>query len=418
MGVSALASGAITSLLACHPNGQVKILDYGIKPDTYTVLTEHGPVTVDLVNIRFSKRFYLRNNVARLLLTAFLLKLLPQKVSARLLSQNYFLREIYDADIVASIAGGDSFSDIYGLGRLLYVSLPQILVLTLNKPLILLPQTLGPFQGFLARRISGFILRRAEMVYSRDRQSIEEIGPLAGKKPSRLRFSYDMAFVLHPSANGIEEPHWLRDYKGSGRLIGFNVSGLLYMGGYTRNNMFQLKSDYRQLVYAIIQHLIERHIAEIVLVPHVYGSGKDSESDTYACKEVYDYFRSHSPGNVHFIKDQYDQHQIKFLIGQLDFFLGSRMHACIAALSQGVPAIGLAYSRKFYGVFESVGMEELVIDLLKHDEHSVIAFVDRVYQRRLSLRARLEAKMPTVLESVFALFKHIPPHAGKERIVQ
>jgi len=405
MGVSALVSGAITSLRKCYPNAKVSLLDYGLKPCTYTVLTEEGPATVNLLNIRFSKRFYLRNNIAWLLLHAFLLKLLPQRLSARLLSRNALLQEICDTDIVASIAGGDSFSDIYGLRRLLYVALPQILTLVLNKRLILLPQTLGPFHGFLAKRIAGYIHRMAKMVYSRDRQSIEEIGPLAGKDPSRLRFSYDMAFVLRPSANGVEEPYWLRN-KGSGRLIGFNISGLLFMGGYTRNNMFRLKSDYQELVYALIQHLIEKHRAEIVLVPHVYGSGKNSESDSYACGIVYDHFRSHFSGNIHFIKNQYDQHQIKFLIGQLDFFLGSRMHACIAALSQCVPAIGLAYSRKFHGVFESIGMGELVANLREHDKDTVIALVDRVYQRRINLKARLEAEMPAVRESVLALVKH------------
>ena len=49
----------------------------------------------------------------------------------------------------------------------------------------------------------------------------------------------------------------------------------------------------------------------------------------------------------------------KAVIGQCDFFIGSRMHACIAALSQGVPCVGVAYSMKFAGVFDTVGMERM-----------------------------------------------------------
>jgi polysaccharide pyruvyl transferase WcaK-like protein len=409
LGVSALASGAITSLLECHPNSQVKLLDYGRRPDAYTIITEQGPVKVDLINIRFSKRIYLRNNIARLLMTAFLLKLLPQRVRAHIIFRSSVLRLICDADIVASIAGGDSFSDIYGLGRLLYVTLPQLLSLALDKPLILLPQTIGPFNGFLSRRIASYILQRASLVYSRDRQSFKEIGSLIGnvKEPQRILFSYDVAFVLRPSANGVKKPLWVRGNTDISTRIGFNISGLLYMGGYTHDNMFRLKSDYRQLVYAIIQHLTEKHGADIVLVPHVYGSGKDSESDADACREVYEYFKSHPHGNVHFIEDKYNQHQIKFLIGQFDLFLGSRMHACIAALSQCVPAIGLAYSRKFQGVFESIKMGELVIDLCEYDENSVIKFIDKVYQKRLRLKAQLELEMPAVRDSVLSLFKNI-----------
>ena len=59
---------------------------------------------------------------------------------------------------------------------------------------------------------------------------------------------------------------------------------------------------------------------------------------------------------------EYDQHEIKGVIGMCDFFVGSRMHACIGALSQGIPCVGVAYSMKFRGVFESVGVADWVVD--------------------------------------------------------
>jgi len=38
----------------------------------------------------------------------------------------------------------------------------------------------------------------------------------------------------------------------------------------------------------------------------------------------------------------YGPSETKFLIGHCDFFVGARMHACIAAVSQYVPAVTLA----------------------------------------------------------------------------
>ena len=38
------------------------------------------------------------------------------------------------------------------------------------------------------------------------------------------------------------------------------------------------------------------------------------------------------------------------------------MHSCIAALSQNIPTIAISYSKKFKGVFESVGAGDYVID--------------------------------------------------------
>jgi colanic acid/amylovoran biosynthesis protein len=42
--------------------------------------------------------------------------------------------------------------------------------------------------------------------------------------------------------------------------------------------------------------------------------------------------------------------------------VGTRLHACIMALSVGVPAIALAYQEKSRGVMEGVGLEHLVFD--------------------------------------------------------
>ena len=84
------------------------------------------------------------------------------------------------------------------------------------------------------------------------------------------------------------------------------------------------------------------------------------------------------------------------------------MHACIGALSQCIPAVGLAYSRKFRGVFETVGMEELVIDLREHDEEEIIGLVDRAYERRAEFREKLEVVMPEVRQSILGLFGSAP----------
>jgi len=50
----------------------------------------------------------------------------------------------------------------------------------------------------------------------------------------------------------------------------------------------------------------------------------------------------------------------KSYIADLDFFMGARMHATIAAFSTGVPVIPMAYSRKFRGVFGTLGYDRSV----------------------------------------------------------
>jgi hypothetical protein len=81
------------------------------------------------------------NNGFLLLFLALLLRAFPLAMFRRWCLARYRALEIIsEASLALSLAGGDSFSDIYGFQRLLYVCLPQYLVLAMDCPLILLPR--------------------------------------------------------------------------------------------------------------------------------------------------------------------------------------------------------------------------------------------------------------------------------------
>ena len=174
MGVAALTVGSVRATLHAHPETEIFILSYERSGKTYRIQLPGREVEVPLVNMRFSWRSWRGNNIAVLLLLTGLMKLLPFPALRRQwIAGNTCLQHLDQTDLVPAISGGDSFSDIYGLERLLYVSLPQILALWAGKRLILLPQTLGPFKSRLAKWLAGYIMKRAEVVYSRDRAGVE-----------------------------------------------------------------------------------------------------------------------------------------------------------------------------------------------------------------------------------------------------
>jgi colanic acid/amylovoran biosynthesis protein len=414
LGVGALACGTITSVLSTFPAAQLYVLDYEKEPVTYSVRCEDRTVSVRLINIRFSKKLFLKNNIALLGMMALCVRLIPwRKFQRKILSINSCLKHVIDADLITSIAGGDSFSDIYGLSRLLYVTLPQLLVLALGRPLILLPQTIGPFQTALGRTIGRFILNRAEQIYTRDAESLEEVIRLLGRKPENAMQAYDMGFALQPLPPPTEVQAQLRSAREEGVLVGLNVSGLLYQGGYTGRNQFGLKSDYRNLVRQLIKALIEESSLRVLLVPHVFNESKGSEGDNRVCRELFEELASQSEGRLSTLQGRFDQHQIKWVIGQCNFFIGSRMHACIAALSQCVPAIGLAYSRKFAGVLDAIGGGARVVDLRQANIDEVLEAVGRAFGERETLRSELKARIPAIKESVLNLFEGIQNRAAE-----
>src|SRR5437879_12633018 len=167
--------------------------------------------------------------------------------------------------------------------------------------------------------------------------------------------------------------------------------------------MFGLNSDYQEMIQALLRFFIVEQKAQVLLLAHVFGDD-NMESDLAACQTVFARHQSEYAERLHFFPLPFDQRQIKFIIGQCDFFLGSRMHACIAALSQCVPAVGLAYSRKFAGVLDSIGGGATVVDLREADLNEILRAVGRAFTNRESLRNQLETRMPEIKKSVLNLF--------------
>jgi colanic acid/amylovoran biosynthesis protein len=419
MGVGALAAGAVQCLLRRYPGSSIFFLDYGREATIRTVRIDKRTVQVSLVNMRFSKKFYLSNNIVVLLLLAIVLRIAPSTAMRRwLISKNKYLREICQADLFTSVAGGDSFSDIYGVSRFLYVSLPQILVLLLEKRLILLPQTYGPFHRRSMKLIARYIVAGSEQAYCRDYHSLDRLMGESGNnaEQSQRSFCYDMAFGINAIAPLNLSVTGLSLKAGVYRtLIGINISGLLFMGGYTRKNAFALRSDYRQLMHDLIEYLNRRTNAAVLLIPHVFGAEPGSESDVLACAQVFEKLRDKYPDRLGLLCGSYDQNEIKYVIGLCDFFVGSRMHACIAAISQLIPAVAIAYSDKFLGVIETIGVSSLSADARKLDHDEVLIAVDRAFHNRGTLARELQRKMPIIRETVGQLLSQVearPKHVS------
>lgn len=393
-GVDALAAGAVRCLLHRWPRASVFFLDYARHARRFEARVADRTVPVELVPLRFSKNPFQPNHIARLLLVALGARLVPGRLRERVLNANPWLRELQAADLLCALSGGDSFSDLYGFRRLLYVALPQLLVLLLRKPLVLLPQSLGPFRTPWARALARLILRRAAMVFTREEAELPRLRGLLGPRADRARFCPDVGFAVEPAAPARLVLAGLPDPLPPGRpLVGLNVSGLLARGGYTGRNMFGLRADYRRLVERLIEHLVERQEALVLLVPHVFGP-PGSEADAPVCEELSRVYGARYPGRVGFLEGPYAHDEIRYALGRCDLFIGSRMHACIAALCQGVPTVAIAYSDKFARVLAALAEGAVVLDARMSGAGEVLHAVDRAMAGREDAHQALARQLP------------------------
>jgi polysaccharide pyruvyl transferase WcaK-like protein len=178
--------------------------------------------------------------------------------------------------------------------------------------------------------------------------------------------------------------------------IGINVSGLLMSGGYTRNNMFGLQMDYPQLMRDILQRFADHPDAcEVHLVPHVISWHRGALEDDYAASVKLSEEFSFATVAPAFTSPS----EAKSYIAGMDFFMGARMHACIAAFSSGVPVVPMAYSRKFAGLFGALGYDETV-DCTTQGADEILTRIFSAYERRAELAQAQKAAFETGLEKL------------------
>jgi len=412
LGVSALAESSILAIRRRWPEARVVLLASSREEGWHRLCLPDGTVDLQKVPIRFCKNVLLPCHYGVLFCYALMVRLLPfERVKRSLARRNATLQLLLDTRLFVDVTGGDSFSDIYGMRRFIMAFLVRMLPLMLKKDLVLFPQTYGPFKRAVTRAMARFVLKRAKRVYSRDQAGLDVVKDLLGRSASQqaLEFAPDVAFLLEPRKPRVLDVDGL-DAVGdeTSTIVGLNVSGLIYYGGYSGGNEFGLKVEYKDLVDALVERLLQQGDVRILLVPHVIPAGGyrgDTENDLAACLDVQQRLSQRYPDRLFVARGDYDQGEVKYVVGMCDFFVGTRMHSCVAALSQCIPAVGVAYSKKFKGVFATVGAEALVADMRSSDANEILRIVEEAFASRRSMGARLQETVPKVKQRVSNLLE-------------
>lgn len=247
-------------------------------------------------------------------------------------------------DCLLDIGLGDSFADIYGFKRFFYLWATKLQALARRRPLMLSPQTIGPFSGGLYRAMARLPLERADKVFARDDLSLRALEELAPR--ARGALAVDVAFALPFEDRSAQ--------RGGPRVrVGLNVSGLLYKQALSGTNRFGMEIDYAEMTHELLAKLSVDPAYEVDLICHVVGGGEDDD------RGIANQLAGRYPGVARVVSFE-GPSEAKTYISGLDFLIAGRMHACIAAFSSGVPVVPVAYSRKFSGLFGSLDYPWLV----------------------------------------------------------
>lgn len=131
----------------------------------------------------------------------------------------------------------------------------KILIEKMKKPLLLAPQTYGPYKTDKSKVKAAKAIGGADCVLTRDEISMGVVHELVGKS---IPCCADMAFIL--------PYHDVKSLNNDKVKIGINVSKLLYTEGTeVQEKNFDLKTDYKEYITAILQYLTENDRYDIYI---------------------------------------------------------------------------------------------------------------------------------------------------------
>lgn len=331
-------------------------------------IDEYHILNISNENFEINRRFYW---LPEIILTSIIIKLFNGRIGF-----GKFFKDIKNVDYIFNISGGDGFSDIYSSKTFISLFWPSLIGAFLNKRLILLPQTIGPFNKAINRKLANYAINKAKHIYVRDLVYTDWLE----KNKINFTVTNDVSFYMETQIVNIDIET---------KAVGINVSGLAYF-----NNFRNLKGRfpfYKELLIKIIEFFQKKDLP-LYLVPHTYNheTPEINADDLQASKELYESLQNKK--GIKIINEDYIAPELKYIISKFDFFIGTRMHANFAAIYTNVPVFGLSYSYKFSGSFDNYGLNynySSVIDMKREDISDIVRKIELCYMNRQTTKKEM-----------------------------
>lgn len=238
------------------------------------------------------------------------------------------------------MTGGDILTLDYGVMSLYQWCRLNENVMNAGVPAILWAASVGPFSARPGvERVMAEHLRRYAAITVRETVSLEYLRSIGVEHAELVA---DPAFHLAPSIFDCQS--LVGD--GGRPVLGFNVSPLIRKFRQGDDSAASMDRDIQQFLADTVLNSDLR----IVLIPHVGAlDGSEWNSDWHYMQGIL----SAMPGageRVVLAPPTLNAAQLKYLISRCQYFIGARTHSTIAALSQGVPTVSIAYSIKAKGI--------------------------------------------------------------------
>ena len=227
--------------------------------------------------------------------------------------------------------GGDIFTSDYGNLRKHMAP-----IIASNTPAYICSHTIGPFEP----NDEKYFCENLENVIGisvREQESYDYLSNL--NLDVDLVLAADVAFNLKPTKL---ISWWNNNFEENDSVVALSISeGIIRYSNLDRNTYLKTWID-------LIEFLIEKK-KKVLLIPHVMESNPNN-NDLVIINEIIQRCSPKTNESIRIASETHTACELKGIIGSCESLIGTRTHATIASLSQGIPTVSIAYSRKAYGI--------------------------------------------------------------------
>lgn len=269
---------------------------------------------------------------------------LPKKVAVRMLSkeEQRTLDAILECDVAFS-KGGSVFTDYNSRrGSFALIRLCRLynLLHRFGVKYYILGQSFGPVASKRGIKATNRVIDNAEKVFIRENECALKY-PLLHLKNPNVAFSNDVGFLI--------EPKFVDSYVVNHTCINVGMT----IRGEENDNSYLLA------IIEMLNYLVNKGNTCVHIFKQV---AMDSEPDNIATDIILKKLDADIRKRVIYHKENFLPQELCWLYGEMDYFIGTRLHSTIFSMSAGTPAIGIVYhGTKTQGVFDNIGVPELII---------------------------------------------------------
>lgn len=277
------------------------------------------------------------------------------------------LARFRDADLIC-YTGGTTLIEKYDLD-------PKILELefaiALGVPLVLLPQSLGPFIDPVNQQRLRPIIARAARTFVRDKRSYQNLVDIDADV-SRVEVVPDIVFALtQPDAAHRIRQSSLPETDLSILISARDVTAFCSDGSAGQDR-------YEASMVRLVQHLVKDLGAGVMFLSTCQGIEGYSHDDSAVAARIFGQLELDTAEHVTVDRRLHTPAEFRSLLASFDLAVATRMHAGIQALNVGLPVLPIAYEFKTHEVMTDLGLGDFVVDIEEIALDTLGTAVDRL----------------------------------------